>query len=97
MFVKYRKSSNQRLLFINEGMLIEEGKTTTAIGQKNFRKTTDKTIAFDIYIVNDSDKEMIKRFLKTALVYSDERRKVRYNFIKEDVLYPNVNIFKIPN
>lgn len=86
MFTKYRKARNQRLLFIDNTIMIEEGSTIIAIGRENKEFSNEKTIAFDIAYINEADKEMIKRFVRTALTYANEKRKLNYSFLKENSL-----------
>lgn len=86
MFTKYRKANNQRLLFIDNTIMIEEGSTIIAIGRENKMYSTEKTIAFDIAIIEGADKNMIKRFVKTALLYNNDKRILNYSFLKKKEL-----------
>ena len=86
MFTKYRKKNNQRLLFIDNTIMIEEGSTIIAIGRENKMYSTEKTIAFDIATIEGADKNMIKRFVKTALLYNNDKRILNYNFLEEKEL-----------
>lgn len=86
MFTKYRKANNQRLLFIDNTIMIEEGDTIIAIGRENKMYSTEKTIAFDIAAIEGADKNMIKRFVKTALLYNNDKRILNYSFSTEKEL-----------
>ena len=86
MFTKYRKTNNQRLLFIDNTIMIEEGNTIIAIGRENKMYSTEKTIAFDIATIKGVDKNMIKRFVKTALIYNNDKRTLNYSFSVEKEL-----------
>ena len=86
MFVKFRKKNNQRLLFVDNTIMIEADNTIIAIGRENKQFSTETSIAFDIAIINEADKEMIKRFVKTALSYQNDKRRLNYTFFKEDTL-----------
>lgn len=86
MFVKYRKANLQRLLFIDNTIMIEENKTIIAIGREIKQYSNDKTIAFDIAIINEENKAMVKRFVKSAFKFQNDNRRINYNFFIEKSL-----------
>ena len=86
MFVKYRKANLQRLLFIDNTIMIEENNTIIAIGREIKQYSNDKTIAFDIAIINEENKAMVKRFVKSAFKFQNDNRRINYNFINEKSL-----------
>ena len=86
MFVKYRKSNLQRLLFIDNTIMIEENNTIIAIGREIKQYSNDKTIAFDIAIINEENKAMVKRFVKSAFKFQNDNRRINYNFLIEKSL-----------
>lgn len=86
MFVKYRKANLQRLLFIDNTIMIEENNTIIAIGREIKQYSNDKTIAFDIAIINEENKAMVKRFVKSAFKFQNDNRRINYNFIIENSL-----------
>lgn len=86
MFVKYRKANLQRLLFIDNTIMIEENNTIIAIGREIKQYSNDKTIAFDIAIINEENKAMVKRFVKSAFKFQNDNRRINYNFIIEKSL-----------
>lgn len=86
MFVKYRKSNSQRLLFIDNTLMIEENNTIIAIGRKDEELSTEKTIFFSIAVLGTTDKEMAKRFVRSALNYQNDKRRIFYNVLVEDSL-----------
>lgn len=86
MFVKYRKATNQRLVFVGGAMLIMTDKTVIAIGRENKEYSNSTTIAFDVALVDEEDKPMIKRFVRMALNNEKDKRRLNYNFTKEKEL-----------
>lgn len=86
MFVKYRKANLQRLLFIDNTIMIEENNTIIAIGREIKQYSNDKTIAFDIAIINEENKAMVKRFVKSAFKFQNDNRRINYNFLIENSL-----------
>ena len=86
MFVKYRKANLQRLIFIENTIMIEENNTIIAIGREIKQYSNDKTIAFDIAIINEENKAMVKRFVKSAFKFQNDNRRINYNFIIEKSL-----------
>jgi len=86
MFVKYRRANLQRLLFIDNTIMIEENNTIIAIGREIKQYSNDKTIAFDIAIINEENKAMVKRFVKSAFKFQNDNRRINYNFIIENSL-----------
>ena len=86
MFVKYRKSNLQRLLFIDNTIMIEENNTIIAIGREIKQYSNDKTIAFDIAIINEENRAMVKRFVKSAFKFQNDNRRINYNFLIEKSL-----------
>lgn len=86
MFVKYRKANLQRLLFIDNTIMIEENNTIIAIGREIKQYSNDKTIAFDIAIINEENKAMVKRFVKSAFKFQNDNRRINYNFFIEKSL-----------
>lgn len=86
MFVKYRKANLQRLLFIDNTIMIEENNTIIAIGREIKQYSNDKTIAFDIAIIDEKNKAMVKRFVKSAFKFQNDNRRINYNFIIEKSL-----------
>lgn len=86
MFVKYRKSNLQRLLFIDNTIMIEENNTIIAIGREIKQYSNGKTIAFDIAIIDEENKAMVKRFVKSAFKFQNDNRRINYNFIIEKSL-----------
>lgn len=80
MFVKFRKSEYKRSLFLNGAMIIETEEKTIAIGRENKECSNEKTIAFDIAIAEGTDKEMVKRFVKSAYKYAKDNRRINYCF-----------------
>lgn len=86
MFVKYRKANLQRLLFIDNTIMIEENNTIIAIGREIKQYSNDKTIAFDIAIINEENKAMVKRFVKSAFKFQNDNRRINYNFLIEKSL-----------
>jgi hypothetical protein len=86
MFVKYRKANLQRLLFIDNTIMIEENNTIIAIGREIKQYSNEKTIAFDIAIINEENKAMVKRFVKSAFKFQKDNRRINYNFIIENSL-----------
>jgi len=86
MFVKYRKANLQRLLFIDNTIMIEENNTIIAIGREIKQYSNDKTIAFDIAIIDEENKAMVKRFVKSAFKFQNDNRRINYNFIIEKSL-----------
>ena len=86
MFVKYRKANLQRLLFIDNTIMIEENNTIIAIGREIKQYSNDKTIAFDIAIIDEENKAMVKRFVKSAFKFQNDNRRINYNFLIEKSL-----------
>lgn len=86
MFVKYRRANLQRLLFIDNTIMIEENNTIIAIGREIKQYSNEKTIAFDIAIINEENKAMVKRFVKSAFKFQNDNRRINYNFIIEKSL-----------
>ena len=86
MFVKYRRANLQRLLFIDNTIMIEENNTIIAIGREIKQYSNDKTIAFDIAIINEENKAMVKRFVKSAFKFQNDNRRINYNFLIEKSL-----------
>ena len=86
MFIKYRRANFQRLLFIDNTMMIEENNTIIAIGREIKDLSTEKTIFFSIAVLGTTDKEMVKRFVRSALNYQNEKRRVFYNVLVENSL-----------
>lgn len=86
MFVKYRKANAQRLLFIDNTLMIEENNTIIAMGREEKDLSTDKTIFFSVAVLGTTDKEMVKRFVRSALNYQNEKRRIFYNVIVENSL-----------
>jgi len=86
MFVKYRRANLQRLLFIDNTIMIEENNTIIAIGREIKQYSNDKTIAFDIAIIDEENKAMVKRFVKSAFKFQNDNRRINYNFIIEKSL-----------
>jgi hypothetical protein len=86
MFVKYRRANLQRLLFIDNTIMIEENNTIIGIGREIKQYSNEKTIAFDIAIINEENKAMVKRFVKSAFKFQNDNRRINYNFIIEKSL-----------
>ena len=66
--------------------MIEENNTIIAIGREIKQYSNDKTIAFDIAIINEENKAMVKRFVKSAFKFQNDNRRINYNFLIEKSL-----------